>query len=320
MKHRTHGPGSVWEMSPSPGMVLLYDFDVNSDHLKSAHTKYLEDRIVSAIKGADKKKWKLVVEGRTSRSGTAEHNFALSERRARNTYKYILDRVGAGVFVEASWVGEQRAALDGQKDGTENKHYRSVLIRLTGEDQPLPPPPPKIQPPVQAVPRHPAPNKPFQIRIANSLSLAYTIPMPGPGAIIQPGVSADVMVFHIRDVEEKVTYVYSFTAMGRTLGPSHTFKNMGASTTAKGEWNDFTGPRWLTADDFSGPAQMESASLSYAVNSKGTTSFSFRPLHWYSPSFGFRISDFKTGRTVGTPGVGIAVTTGTLKLLGRLSE
>jgi hypothetical protein len=64
----------------------------------------------------------------------------------------------------------------------------------------------------------------------------------------------------------------------------------------------------------------EFLSASYVAGSVGPTAFSFRPLHWYSMMFGFRISPFNMGRTVGTPGVTVGDTTGELKFIRKKTK
>ncbi|HLK65116.1 MAG TPA: OmpA family protein [Bryobacteraceae bacterium] len=318
MHHRTSSRGFVWQISADPLQALLYDFDIDHDDLKSAHLEFLDTKVLGAIQAGSRKKWRFKVEGRASRSGTEKHNLGLSQKRAQKAYEYVTKKAHGDLFAEAQWVGEDRAARDGQKDGKENMVYRAVLVDLCGEDKPIPPPPP---PPVIAAPPKPKtlpPNKPFQIRMLDGASVTYTLPLPGPiQKVMQAGVSRDSYTFEIRDVEANVSCVYLFEAMGKTLGPSLSVKNVGGGKTLGGDWNDFSGPRWISVEDFEGPATLESAGVSHGAASHGSTTFMFRPLHWYSVAFGFRIPNFKTGRTVGSPGVGVASTTGSLKLLSK---
>ena len=302
-----------------PFEAVLYDFDIDGHHLKSAHKKFLDTTVLPVI-GADQanssKKWHIRVEVRTSRSGTDQHNGPLSERRAKAVLDYILERVPKDFVVTAEGKGEIPAAKAGEKDGTEDMFYRGATIVIWGDDKPAPPPPPlhpKIAPPK---PKLPSPNKPYQIRMVSGASLNYQLPGAGIQKVVQAGITKDNYLFEIRDLEDKVSYVYAFDAMGQSLGPSLNVKNIGISKVFKGEWTDFTAPRWIAANDFGGPAVLEAAGVSWGANVIGGTKFSFRPLHWYSPGPGFRVS-LETGRTVGPPGIGVSTTMGTMSVIGK---
>jgi hypothetical protein len=323
MLHRTSREGFACLNSSTPFEAILYDFDIDGAKLKSAHKHFLDTVVVPAIRcdqSDSSKKWHVLVEGRTSRSGTDQHNGPLSKQRAQNVLDYILDRVPKEFLVAAVGKGEIPAALAGEKDGTEDMFYRGVSISIWGNGQPPPPPrppTPKVDPPK---PKLPSARKPYLIRMLSGATTNYQLPVPGPiQKVVQAGISKDLYLFVIRDVEEKVSYTYVLDAMGQSLGPSLNYKNLSQSKTFEGNWSEFTAPRWVAANDFAGPAILESAGISWGANSKSVTTLSFRPLHWYSPGPSFRVR-LETGRTIGSVGIGVSNTVGDLRLIGKGPE
>lgn len=294
---------------------------MNGHQLKSAHLQFLKAKVLPLLQADKNKKWRIYIEGRASRAGTEKYNYALSHLRAEQTFRYLRDRRGGDDrFAEVKWVGETRAALDGQKDGTENMLYRAVLITICSEEKQLPPTPIKIEPPSHQLNELHMLKKRYRIRLINAKSVTYTLPNLGAvQTVLQGGVSLDTYFFEIQDIEEHVSYVYSFKARGLTLGPSKTIKNFGESITFGGDWKPFIAPRGMAADCFSGPATLESFGASSGFKSWGKTNFYFGFSHWYTPVPQIKINDLPTGRTLGPPGAGITTTTGNMELLGRVA-
>lgn len=320
MRLRTTSGGFVWQTSSDPVQALLYDFDVDSDQLKADHKRFLEQKVIAQVSAGSDRKWTITVEGRTSRSGAAGHNLALSRARAYAVYEYIINSA-ANAAIKPDWVGEVRAARDGEKDGKENMFYRAVEMVIRSEKQP-PPPPVRHVPPKPSLPPH---TKAFKIRVINGTSVSYGLPLPAPipvvGKFITPSISRDQYVIEIWDLEENEHAFYRFEGEGQGLGaapPKTDIKGFSATRTfSGGDWSDFHAPRYIATNDFGGPALLESAGASVVVDSYGPTRFSFRPLHWYSVSMGILVRNFAMGRTVGPPGVGFSTTQGELKYLGR---
>jgi hypothetical protein len=312
MRLRTSG-GIYWEKQKNPTQALLYDFSVNHAELKAEHIRYL-DTVIQGISTQPGKTWHLHIEGRASRTGKEDHNLALSRERAYSVHRYLKAML-KNVDMKVDWVGESRAAHDGQKDGKENMMYRAVELVVRTSDQPQPPPLP-IDPPA---PREHPGMKAFRIRMVSGSSNSLTIPLPLPVLkVITPSISREEYLFEIYDLEEKKPARYRYQGQGTGLGPGLSLKGFSASWTYQaGDWNDFSAPRWIAVTDFGGPATMEAVGASGLHESISKTHFAFRPLHWYSPGPGIHIWNFKTGTSMSAPGAGITSSQGAMTLLPK---
>jgi len=308
MANRTTNSGFVWQkydINTCPLLqALLYDFDVNSAKLKPSHIKFLEDQARALDPGTT---WNIRIEGRASRTGTAEHNLKLSKQRAEAVKAYIT-LVAPSAQLKPDWVGEALAERQGEKDGAENMFFRAVELVIWPEGKPLPAPmkhePPKVEP------TPPSPLKLFKIRVLRGQAMSLSSPMKN----IPVYFSRDSYRLEIWDKEDNASAYYQYEGQGKgfDFGP----KVSVSANFAEGPWNEFAAPRHVALDDFGGPAMFESVGASYALDSVGYTVFRFRPLHWYSIALGIKIHDFQMGRTVGVPGVQLGDSTGSLKYVG----
>ncbi len=92
----TRPEGSVLSLASTPDKldIALFDFGVDGDNLKPAHTAALDKLLKFMAEDFDKRKapgkrWTIHIDGRASRTGTAEHNRVLSRNRAAQVQRYL---------------------------------------------------------------------------------------------------------------------------------------------------------------------------------------------------------------------------------------
>ncbi len=133
---RPTGPGRSERLPgpPRPGL-LIYNFDIDGDQLKPEHQEFLRQEVVPVLRRGGS----VSIAGLASRSGTVSHNQALSRRRAENTLVFLEHVIPTG-FLSRQVIafGERRAAWEGQRDGTEDDRFRSVVLYV--EERSVPPP------------------------------------------------------------------------------------------------------------------------------------------------------------------------------------
>ena len=144
----------VYETDKGKRAAYLYRFRIDSDRLRTAHKKWLDKYIIGRAKfystghrveGFGTHNLKLWIIGLTSRTGSDEHNQALSERRVKAVVDYITPRLkGVGIEIRTKGRGEKPATLlGGHDDGVEDAFYRSTFVSFSARK---PEPLPKIKP------------------------------------------------------------------------------------------------------------------------------------------------------------------------------
>lgn len=127
------GPGRIRDnLSKPPSQRfsvtgLLFNFDIDSDVVKSEHQAWLERNVVPLLGVKDAI---FSLKGSASRSGNNAHNMDLSERRVNNVKKFLLSRGGRAEQLSVVFVGEEEAALAGKKDGGEEAEDRAVAVAV----------------------------------------------------------------------------------------------------------------------------------------------------------------------------------------------
>jgi hypothetical protein len=178
--------------------------------------------------------------GLASRTGSAAYNLDLSMRRARAVLQYLRSKVRGQISYSSNTdyevkgvnaVGEELARQAGQKDGTEDRFHRAVII--TAWYKPTPPPPPTPKPPVDAPKiervavrrwtkfNSRMPNEPGEI--GNDLGEAVGDALTGGGGTVTRThvmVPADHVVTHVRDeyiVDNEMGFGVSTTQYTQTI-------------------------------------------------------------------------------------------------------
>jgi hypothetical protein len=124
---RATGPGKT-EKRTNPPSLMLFNFDVDGDTLKEEHKAFLRTEALPVLRSGGS----VSVIGLTDRSGADAHNKTLSERRVAQTIAFLRQEVPTGVNLkQATGFGEEAAAREGEKDGTLDERFRSVLLFLS---------------------------------------------------------------------------------------------------------------------------------------------------------------------------------------------
>ena len=297
-------PQSPLQLLPrSPVQAILYDFDIDGDRLKKAHRTWLEDNVVKPTLKDRHIDSKITLEGRASRSGPEGYNMELSRRRAMNALDYLESRLKTcSAKIYATWVGESLSLFD---DNTELPIDRSVVVTVV-PDAPSPGPVRKPEPPPKdkpLLPPVPVPDKKtFRLRILGSQSKAFSIPVPGPAWLPQPGVSENTVIFQICDVDQKKSGFYFVEFDGKTLGWGVSVKGASADMSFTGPTNEFQTPQDVSLKDFEGFAALDSYSLTYVVNSwsKNSLCIGHQSSWWRYPCrFRMELPDWSNHRTSG---------------------
>ena len=135
------GPGQVDVKGQSPLSVLLYNFEVGSNTVKSEHMRALLQKVVPLLDGGGS----VTIVGMASYTGHEKVNVDLSKRRAQATLNTLSRTVAdtgksakVKVGVSRGWAN---AAASGEKYGTEDSRFRSVLVTAWLLPDPPPAPP-----------------------------------------------------------------------------------------------------------------------------------------------------------------------------------
>src|SRR5437764_10159120 len=116
------------EVRTDPPSLMLFNFDIDGAKLKEEHKAFLRDKAVPALRSGAS----VSVIGLTDRSGSGAHNKALSDQRVARTVEFLRQEVPTGFALKQSTgFGEEAAAREGEKDGTLDERFRSVLIFLS---------------------------------------------------------------------------------------------------------------------------------------------------------------------------------------------
>ncbi len=133
---RPTGPGRVdpLPVRPNPPAIvsgLLFNFDIDDDTVKLEHIMWLEINVVPLLRSPG---LQISLRGTASRSGAADYNKKLSDRRVEAVKNHLLGRGAPAAAFAGIGAGEGDADLAGQKDGTEDERFRAVglTLRRTG--------------------------------------------------------------------------------------------------------------------------------------------------------------------------------------------
>lgn len=130
MLKKTSKAGLVAERSVRPPWAFLADFDIDGATLKRLHKRWLDERIVAAVKAKAHVPGvsKVRLTGRASQTGSDAHNHWLSNERVRSVWHYILAATARlPVVHEANILGESAPAVERIE---ENEMDRSVEVQL----------------------------------------------------------------------------------------------------------------------------------------------------------------------------------------------
>ena len=126
----------------------LHHFLVGDATLANQHREWLTRKLVPLLKN----RWSVSIIGQASRTGSAEANHRLSERRANAVRLYLEQQCGKCFeFAYFGGMGELSAMLAGERDGTEDGRFRSVVI--AAHARPQPPKPSEIKRPIHHTPK-----------------------------------------------------------------------------------------------------------------------------------------------------------------------
>jgi hypothetical protein len=124
----------------------LYDFDIEGDALKYSHTQWLDAQVVAPIQKESAKRWKIFLEGSTSRTGGEQYDQDLSQRRAEAVQQYLRGKLaGLPADFDTEWVGRAKAVAAGKSHSDEDRLDRAVQVALDETKDPPPPPLPNTQ-------------------------------------------------------------------------------------------------------------------------------------------------------------------------------
>jgi hypothetical protein len=123
---RATGPGKT-EIRTNPASLMLFNFDVDGDALKREHQDFLRREAIPQLRLGVA----VAVIGLADRKGSAAHNRALADKRVARTVEFLRSEVRSLNLKQASGFGEDAAAQEGQKDGSEDERFRSVLLFLS---------------------------------------------------------------------------------------------------------------------------------------------------------------------------------------------
>jgi hypothetical protein len=130
---RATGPGKVESRSiPAADATTelaasLFNFDVDGDTPKPEHEKFLFENVVPFFLTPGVK---IRLRGEASRSGSAAHNQALSQRRIDKVLAFLKRNGMLAAQFDRLATGESDAAATGQADGTEDERFRAVIVTV----------------------------------------------------------------------------------------------------------------------------------------------------------------------------------------------
>src|SRR5262245_2222934 len=106
----------------------LYDFGVGEADPKPEHRRWLDENLVPLLPiiGA-----RVRLRGVASRSGPTGFNQMLSEKRAAAVRDYLLARGARPDQITTTAAGEADADDAGEDNGTEDPHFRAVVVEIS---------------------------------------------------------------------------------------------------------------------------------------------------------------------------------------------
>jgi hypothetical protein len=230
--------------------------------------------------------------GVTSRTASEKYNYGLGWRRVASVERFLKSKLaGASFESKAMSLGESWAAARGQRDNTETAVDRGVWVMIVPKETPSPPPPPPPPPP----PKPSLPSFVTEIKLFAIKLKSGTIEGVGVGPLSKLWAN---FLFVILDKEEGFEMDYWFNASGGSLGIG---LDISSVRYLDGDWNWFHASRSMAVTDFEGIARWASFGYDTLGPSRSTFTFGQRGIWWPCPLV--RISDFKTGPTMGTCGI-----------------
>lgn len=292
----TSEEGLVVSLNKDNTNVLLCDYDIDGDELKSAHRDWLEQQVIEPY-GLSKSSsmlgmMSITIEGRTSRTGSDRYNLALSQKRAVRVQAYLKNKVNSQIILSPRSRGE---SLSSYADNTEYAIDRAVRVQLGSVV--------RITPETTTRPA----TKLFKLRVISGEALSGTI---GVGKI-GLGATFEELFIQIWNVSESTTAFYRYTNNGKSGGfglglPISPEKiNPGP-----GAWNEFRAPACMTVDGFGGPARLTGSTGIYLGLSLCSTDRDFhfggfqKGKWWSAPSFKFEIESLEMNGS-SAPSVGL---------------
>ena len=132
---RLTGPGKIRDLvvvgpksDPATTIVsLLYNFDIDGDAVKPQHREWLKEHVVPQLGDSAVK---IILRGEASRSGSDDHNLALSNRRVKNVENFLRAAGPVNASMVVSGVGEKDAQGRGEDDKTEDEQVRAVIVSV----------------------------------------------------------------------------------------------------------------------------------------------------------------------------------------------
>ncbi len=240
----------------------LWDFDIDDDTLKPAHTRYLDDLLTFLGNGLaarmatvkpGQKAWTASIDGFASHTGSAQHNEYLSAMREQMVENYLRNQLDAGRYRALLPNLEFSRKFHGYRDSPaagENARYRSVRVAVHRPG--LPPPP------IDIVPAGP---QRWKIRLYRGA---------GASIIIFQG---DAIVVQILDLKRNLCGVYYYIGGGLSI-PSGKITLPPGSLSGVGAFTDFTTSHDVTLSDFEGEASlMQSPGAAIGSHSVGGTMY-----------------------------------------------
>jgi hypothetical protein len=316
MRVKTSRTGFVREGAPNAGSgevahALLYDFDIDDHNLKDYHFRWLSNSAINVINKDPAREWVLYVKGKTSRTGTDQHDLLLSQQRAQAVTGYLGAALGARRPKIVHW-GVGKTEATGPKAEDAGDRAVEVVIR---DETPLPPPIKKKEP-------RPLPDAVCTRSYVMSETAALNVTVGLLGGIVGP--SGDGMVFKLEEPGTGQVAYYAYIGVGVGAGtPLDKIKKiqtlvkasrvlrslksiLNGAVSVPGPPNPFTytGPCTTTVSDFSGLAGFASMSLALGT-SISSNEFGFGGLRGWREFFAFRVElkSFNTANTIGLPSV-----------------
>jgi hypothetical protein len=133
------GPGKIQSLDVNTNTLelLFYNFDVNQSQLKPEHEEWLKYAVIPYLKRGGS----VAMGGLASRTGSAEHNKGLSQRRIDSVLSSLRrESPNFAVRVQIA-LGESGAEIAGARDNSEDERWRGVLLSVWVRPSPPPPPP-----------------------------------------------------------------------------------------------------------------------------------------------------------------------------------
>lgn len=252
--------GLVWS---NPGKnagdvrhALLYDFDIDDDELKPEHRGWLikaADFLATELEKRKKQSlpawvpgskplWRVYIQGYTSKTGSKNHNQALSALREQSVEEFLRAKLEwrglpeGMVEYKSDYYGYDRTTVEG-----EHEQGRSVDVTV---QRPTLPPPILALPPKAAVPEG---SKRFAVRLV----FEGEANIPGTKGI----GTGEIWEFDIADMDRKKITRFTYRGMSMSMP----LPGAPISFQAGGKFESFRTTKPVSWADFEGDASIYSA-------------------------------------------------------------